>query len=58
MQTPWEQDARGIAPDRHGIMRGVAFIGDPTIDKRLGCPADTHACFYAFDRGRRECPLD
>lgn len=58
LQTLWQQDARGVAPDWHGIMRGVAFIGDPAVDKRLGCPADTHACFYAFDRDRPTLGVD
>lgn len=49
----WPQEARGIAPDWHGLMGGLVWIGDPEVDRRLGCPAEIYGCFYAFDASRR-----
>ena len=37
-----------LRPDAFGSLPDITYLGNEELDKRLGCPAATHGCFYSF----------
>ena len=30
------------------MLTDITYIGDRSLDEQLGCPVETHGCFYSF----------
>jgi len=30
------------------MLADITYVGDRKLDEQLGCPVDTHGCFYSF----------
>ena len=30
------------------MLADITYIGDRSLDEQLGCPVETHGCFYSF----------